>query len=87
MSLFFHDEYYNSIFKVRPDQRILTPDEKAFLLYVERGDVAQVKRMVKAFSNKPKLFDINCMDPLGRTGLIISIGNQYFQVELINVCY
>lgn len=58
----------------------MTIDEKAFLLYVERGDVAQVKSLVKAFSNKKNIFDINCMDPLGRTGLIIAIENENLEL-------
>ena len=55
------------------------------MLYVERGNVAQVKRMVKAFSNKPNLFDINCMDPLGRTGLIIAIENENLGVIIFTI--
>lgn len=65
---------------MRPDQKILTADEKSFLLNVERGDVAAVKRIVKAFSGKKNIFDINCMDPLGRTGLIIAIENENLQM-------
>ena len=42
--------------------------------------MAQVKSLVKAFSNKKNIFDINCMDPLGRTGLIIAIENENFEL-------
>ncbi|XP_040567143.1 transient receptor potential protein isoform X1 [Lepeophtheirus salmonis] len=67
---------------VRPDQRILTPDEKMFLLNVERGDTAMVKRIITAFSNKKTIFDLNCVDPLGRSGLAIAIENE--NLEMIN---
>ena len=63
-------------FQVRPDQKVLTADEKAFLLNVERGDLAYIKKIVKAFAGKKNIFDINCMDPLGRTGLVIAIENE-----------
>ena len=39
-------------FQVRPDRKVLTTDEKTFLLNVERGDVAAVKRMVKGLFSK-----------------------------------
>ena len=61
---------YNFNFQIRPDRKILTADEKTFLLNVERGDVAAVKRMVKAFGGKKQIFDINCTDPLGRCVLL-----------------
>lgn len=65
---------------MRPDQKVLTTDEKSFLLNVERGDVAYVKRMVKAFRSKKNIFDINCTDPLGRSGLIIAIENENMEM-------
>lgn len=50
------------------------------MLNVERGDVAYVKRMVKAFGDKKGIFDLNCTDPLGRTGLIIAIENENLEM-------
>ena len=32
--------------------------------------------MIKAYKNRPKIFDINCLDPLGRNGLSIAIINE-----------
>ena len=47
-----------------------------FLLNVERGDVAYVKKIVSALAAKKNVFDLNCVDPLGRSGLVIAIENE-----------
>ena len=50
--------YLNFNLQVRPDRKVLTTDEKTFLLNVERGDVAAVKRMVKGlFSRKINFYN------------------------------
>lgn len=54
----------------------MTPDEKSFLLCVERGDVASAKSIIDALSKRPQIFDVNCVDPLGRSALIISVENE-----------
>ena len=54
---------------------MLTPEEKRFLLFVERGDCASVGRTIKEYKAKPYLFDINSTDPLGRSAL--SIGKLF----------
>ena len=59
-----------------PEDRVLTPDEKAFLLCVERGDTATAKGVIEAMSKRPQIFDINCVDPLGRSALIIAVENE-----------
>ena len=59
-----------------PEERVLTPDEKSFLLCVERGDVASAKSIIEALSKRPQIFDVNCVDPLGRSALIISVENE-----------
>ena len=46
------------------------------MLLVERGDCATVAKLVKAFKYKYHLFDINCLDPLGRSALSIAIINE-----------
>ena len=56
--------------------QVLTPEEKRFVLLVERGDCASVEKLVKAFKYKYHLFDINCLDPLGRSALSIAIINE-----------
>ena len=58
------------------EERVLTPDEKSYLLCVERGDVATAKATVEALKSRPQIFDINCVDPLGRSGLIIAVENE-----------
>ena len=55
---------------------MLTPEEKRFLLFVERGDCASVGCTIKTDKVKPYLFDINCTDPLGRSALSIAIINE-----------
>ncbi|XP_071543078.1 transient-receptor-potential-like protein [Panulirus ornatus] len=61
-------------------EQILNKEEKRFLLYVERGDVASVKHIIKKGTKendkKAGSFNINCVDPLGRSALIISIENE-----------
>ena len=54
----------------------MTPEEKRFILLVERGDCASVDKLIKMYKGKPKVFDINCLDPLGRNGLSIAIINE-----------
>ena len=54
----------------------MTPEEKRFILLVERGDCASVDKLIKMYKSKPKVFDINCLDPLGRNGLSIAIINE-----------
>ncbi|TRY66970.1 hypothetical protein TCAL_04371 [Tigriopus californicus] len=65
---------------VRPEQRVLTPDEKLYLLNVERGDVPNVKKTVAALRGKKNIFDINSVDPLGRSALIIAIENENLEM-------
>ena len=57
-------------------EKVLTPEEKRFLLFVERGDCASAARTIKSYKSKPYLFDINCTDPLGRSSLSIAIINE-----------
>eukprot|EP00090_Calanus_glacialis_P035354 TRINITY_DN60378_c0_g1_i1.p1 TRINITY_DN60378_c0_g1~~TRINITY_DN60378_c0_g1_i1.p1 ORF type:complete len:1252 (+),score=238.87 TRINITY_DN60378_c0_g1_i1:183-3758(+) len=63
-----------------PEDRVLTPDEKAFLLLVERGDTATAKGVIEAMSKRPQIFDINCVDPLGRSALIIAVENENLDI-------
>ncbi|XP_064099738.1 transient receptor potential protein-like [Macrobrachium nipponense] len=61
-------------------EQILNSEEKRYLLYVERGDVASVRHIVKKGlkqnTKKKGSFNINCLDPLGRSALIIAIENE-----------
>jgi len=59
----------------------LSFEEKKFLLAVERGDVASTKRMLTSIGNH---INIDCVDPLGRTALLMAIDNENLEmVELL----
>ncbi|XP_076644692.1 transient receptor potential-like isoform X2 [Halictus rubicundus] len=69
--------------------RPLNLEEKKYLLAVERGDLANVKRFIQAahrggVNGKP--LDINCLDSLGRGALSLSIEAENLEmVELLVV--
>ncbi|XP_050300048.1 transient receptor potential-gamma protein isoform X3 [Anthonomus grandis grandis] len=70
---------------IRPHQEIaqLTLDEKKFLLAVERGDVASTRRMLQR-AEDTSYININCVDPLGRSALLMAIDNENLEmVELL----
>ena len=59
----------------------LTFPEKKFLLAVERGDVASTRRMLE---EQGSTINIDCVDPLGRTALLMGIDNENLEmVELL----
>ncbi|PBC34293.1 Transient receptor potential-gamma protein [Apis cerana cerana] len=69
---------------VRPHQEMasLSYQEKKYLLAVERGDVASVRRMLQ--SAQETEMNINCVDPLGRSALLMAIDNENLEmVELL----
>ncbi|XP_076318775.1 transient receptor potential-gamma protein-like isoform X2 [Tachypleus tridentatus] len=57
----------------------LSFDEKKFLLSVERGDLASVRRYLESNIEKGYI-DINCVDPLGRSGLVMAIDNENLEM-------
>ena len=60
----------------------LNNDEKHFLLAVERGDIPTAKH----FLEESQIYfniNINCVDPLGRTALLIAIENE--NIEMIEL--
>ncbi|CAG9820158.1 unnamed protein product, partial [Phaedon cochleariae] len=70
---------------IRPHQEIaqLTLDEKKFLLAVERGDVASTRRLLQR-AEETDYININCVDPLGRSALLMAIDNENLEmVELL----
>ncbi|XP_075213272.1 transient receptor potential cation channel gamma isoform X4 [Lycorma delicatula] len=70
---------------IRPHQEMaqLTLDEKKFLLMVERGDVASTRRMLRK-AQETEYININCVDPLGRSALLMAIDNENLEmVELL----
>ncbi|XP_029054637.1 transient receptor potential-gamma protein isoform X2 [Osmia bicornis bicornis] len=69
---------------VRPHQEMasLSIKEKKYLLAVERGDVASVRRMLQG--SRETEMNINCVDPLGRSALLMAIDNENLEmVELL----
>ncbi|XP_030631844.1 short transient receptor potential channel 5a [Chanos chanos] len=57
----------------------LSPEERAFLSAVEKGDYAGVQhalREAQVYYN----IDVNCVDPLGRSALLIAIENENLEV-------
>ncbi|XP_062564885.1 transient-receptor-potential-like protein [Armigeres subalbatus] len=61
----------------------LTMEEKKYLLAVERGDAATVKRILQRAHRRHHI-DINCVDPLGRGALTLAIdGENLEMVELL----
>ncbi|XP_032796648.2 transient-receptor-potential-like protein [Daphnia magna] len=66
----------------------LTLEEKKFLLAVERGDLATVKRIIHRVKRglHGNSINLDCMDPLGRGALLMAIDNENLQmVELLVV--
>ncbi|CAL4063184.1 unnamed protein product [Meganyctiphanes norvegica] len=64
----------------------LTLEEKKFLLAVERGDVATVKKMLTKAHRNTDYMNMNCLDPLGRGALSIAITNESLElVEMLVV--
>ncbi|CRL02708.1 CLUMA_CG015891, isoform A [Clunio marinus] len=70
---------------LKPHQEIaaLSLEEKRFLLAVERGDVASSRRMLQK-AQETGYININCVDPLGRSALLMAIDNENLEmVELL----
>ncbi|XP_043286178.1 transient receptor potential-gamma protein isoform X2 [Venturia canescens] len=70
---------------VRPHQEMasLTFEEKKYLISVERGDVASVRRMLQR-AQETDWINMNCVDPLGRSALLMAIDNENLEmVELL----
>ncbi|XP_047515859.1 transient-receptor-potential-like protein isoform X1 [Pieris napi] len=63
----------------------LNLDEKKYLMAVERGDIANVRRMIQRAHRKNHI-DLNCVDSLGRGALTLAIdGDNLEMVELLVV--
>ncbi|XP_044254648.1 transient-receptor-potential-like protein [Tribolium madens] len=63
--------------------KFLSIEEKKYLLAIERGDMANVRRMLQK-AHRKKSFDINCVDSLGRGALSIAIDQENLEmVELL----
>ncbi|KAM4796084.1 short transient receptor potential channel 4 [Rhinophrynus dorsalis] len=88
MAQFYYKRNTNSPYQDRIPLRIvraeseLSPAEKAYLSAVEKGDYASVKQALEEAEIYFKI-NINCIDPLGRTALLIAIENE--NLELIEL--
>nr|KAF6375657.1 transient receptor potential cation channel subfamily C member 4 [Pipistrellus kuhlii] len=88
MAQFYYKRNVNAPCRDRIPLRIvraeseLSPSEKAYLNAVEKGDYASVKRALEEAEIYFKI-NINCIDPLGRTALLIAIENE--NLELIEL--
>ncbi|NXJ59031.1 TRPC4 protein, partial [Rostratula benghalensis] len=88
MAQFYYKRSVNAPYRDRIPLRIvraeseLSPSEKAYLNAVEKGDYASVKKALEEAEIYFKI-NINCIDPLGRTALLIAIENE--NLELIEL--
>nr|XP_034953294.1 short transient receptor potential channel 4 isoform X1 [Zootoca vivipara] len=88
MAQFYYRRSVNAPYRDRIPLRIvraeseLSPPEKAYLNAVEKGDYASVKQALEEAEIYFKI-NINCIDPLGRTALLIAIENE--NLELIEL--
>ncbi|KAL8202415.1 UNVERIFIED_CONTAM: Short transient receptor putative channel 4 [Gekko kuhli] len=88
MAQFYYKRSINAPSRDRIPLRIvraeseLSPSEKAYLNAVEKGDYASVKQALEEAEIYFKI-NINCIDPLGRTALLIAIENE--NLELIEL--
>uniref|UniRef100_A0A8C5P7U1 Transient receptor potential cation channel subfamily C member 4 n=1 Tax=Leptobrachium leishanense TaxID=445787 RepID=A0A8C5P7U1_9ANUR len=88
MSQLYYKRNVNAPYQDRIPLRIvraeseLSPSEKSYLNAVEKGDYASVKQALEEAEIYFKI-NINCIDPLGRTALLIAIENE--NLELIEL--
>ncbi|XP_061026626.1 short transient receptor potential channel 4 isoform X4 [Eubalaena glacialis] len=92
MAQFYYKRNVNAPYRDRIPLRIvraeseLSPSEKAYLNAVEKGDYASVKKSLEEAEIYFKI-NINCVDPLGRTALLIAIENENLElIELLLSC-
>jgi ankyrin repeat protein len=72
----------NNISEILKKERQLSLEEKKFLLAAERGDIATVKYYLDESNNFDK-FNMNAVDPLGRSAIHIAI--EYENIEMIEL--
>ncbi|KAG7322413.1 hypothetical protein KOW79_013759 [Hemibagrus wyckioides] len=85
MSQLYYRRTDNSSYRDRIPLRIvraeseLSPLEKAYLNAVEKGDYGSVKQALDEAEIYFRI-NINCIDPLGRTALLIAIENENLEI-------
>ncbi|KAL8569256.1 hypothetical protein ACOMHN_029877 [Nucella lapillus] len=63
----------------------LTNEEKQYLLAVERGDIPSTRQILAGLHahHSSSSININCVDPLGRTALLVAIENE--NIDMIEI--
>ncbi|XP_041653179.1 short transient receptor potential channel 4b [Cheilinus undulatus] len=85
MSRLYYRKTDNSYYRDRIPLRIvraeseLSVQERAYLGAVEKGDYASVKQALEEAEIYFRI-NINCIDPLGRTALLIAIDNENLEI-------
>uniref|UniRef100_A0AAY4EY05 Transient receptor ion channel domain-containing protein n=1 Tax=Denticeps clupeoides TaxID=299321 RepID=A0AAY4EY05_9TELE len=92
MSQLYYRRADNSSYRDRIPLRIvraeseLSAQEKLYLNAVEKGDYASVKQALEEAEIYFKI-NINCVDPLGRTALLIAIENENLEIIELLLSY
>ncbi|XP_013869614.1 short transient receptor potential channel 4b [Austrofundulus limnaeus] len=92
MSQLYYKKADSSSYRDRIPLRIvraeaeLSPMEKAFLGAVDKGDYASVKQALEEAEIYFRI-NINCIDPLGRTALLIAIENENLEIIELLLSY
>ncbi|KAG9348447.1 hypothetical protein JZ751_002182, partial [Albula glossodonta] len=92
MSQLYYRRAQNSSYQDRIPLRIvraeseLSSGEKAYLSAIEKGDYASVKQALEEAEIYFKI-NINCIDPLGRTALLIAIENENLEIIELLLSY
>ncbi|XP_014909409.1 short transient receptor potential channel 4-like, partial [Poecilia latipinna] len=92
MAQLFYKRTDNSTYNDRLPLRVvraeaeLSPMEKVYLGAVERGDYASVKQALEEAEIYFRI-NINCIDPLGRTALLIAIENENLEIIELLLSY
>lgn len=92
MSQLYYRKSDNSSFRDRIALRIIRAEselsalERAYLGAVEKGDYFSVKQALEEAEIYFRI-NINCMDPLGRTALLIAIENENLEIIELLLSY
>lgn len=92
MSQLYYRKSKNSSYRDRIALRIVRPEselsilERAYLGAVEKGDYSSVKQALEEAEIYFRI-NINCIDPLGRTALLIAIDNENLEIVELLLSY
>lgn len=92
MSQLYYKKTGNSSYRDRIPLRIVRAEselsalERAYLGAVEKGDYASVKQALEEAEIYFRI-NINCIDPLGRTALLIAIENENLEIIELLLSY